>query len=107
MILSEKALRIRKTEVTIPCHLGIHARNAVCFIRFTKQFLSEIRLRKGTLVADGRSILGILVLGASWNSKLQIEIEGPDADIVVKAVEAYFRTDEHCADDDAMKRGIR
>ena len=107
MMLPEKPLRIRTTEVTIPCHLGIHARNAVWFIRFARQFRSEIRIRKGALVADGRSILGILVLGASWNSKLRIEIEGPDADMMVKAVEAYFRTDEHCADDDAMKRGIR
>ncbi len=77
------------------------------FINFARKFRSEIRIRKGALVANGRSILGILVLGASWNSRLQIEIEGPDADDMVRAVEDYFRTDEHCADDDAMKRGIR
>ena len=96
---SAEGTRVYRTEVTVPCHLGIHARNAVWFIYFVNQYRSNIRIRRGSVDVDGKSILGVLVLGASWNSKLQIETAGEDAEVAVKAIEDYFRTDEHCADD--------
>ncbi|MBI4115184.1 MAG: HPr family phosphocarrier protein [Candidatus Omnitrophica bacterium] len=99
MELESKDARIRKTEVTMPCQLGLHARTATRFILFAKQFSSDIRIRKGRLSVDGKSILGLLLLGATWKSKLVVEVEGDDAEMAIQAIETYFLMRENCADD--------
>ena len=90
---------IRRTEIIMPCRLGLHARTSAKFIFFTRQFDSEIRIRKGKHVADGKSILGILCLGASWKSKLLIEAVGLDADQAIERIKLYFQNHDHCDDD--------
>ena len=89
---------IKKVEVTMPCKLGLHARTATRFILFVRQFAARVRIIKGGLVVDGKSILGLLALGASWKSRLLIEVEGDDADKASQAIEAYFLVPEHCDD---------
>lgn len=89
---------VRTAMVTMPCRLGLHARTATRFILFARQFRSEIRIRKGRLVVDGKSILGLLLLGATWKSKLIIEVEGHDAENAIQGIEAYFLIQENCAD---------
>lgn len=77
--------KVRRVTVTMPCHLGLHARTAVNFINFAKEFYSTIKIRKGKYVADGKSILGLLTLGAAFNSILEIE--------------HYFLDQAHCVDE--------
>ena len=77
--LPKQEERIKRLTVTMPCHLGLHARTAVLFINFAKEFNSTIRTRKGKHVVNGKSILGLLTLGVAFNSKLEIEVEGDDA----------------------------
>ena len=89
---------IKKVEVTMPCRLGFHARTATRFIFFVRQFVSRIRIIKGELVVDGKSILGLLALGASWNSCLLIEVEGDDSEKASQAIETYFLYPENCDD---------
>jgi len=89
---------IKTIEVIMPCKLGLHARTATRFIYFVRQFTSKVRIVKGELVADGKSILGLLALGASWKSRLMIEVEGDDAAKASQAIEAYFLVPEHCDD---------
>ena len=91
--------KIMKTTVTMPCHLGLHARTAVNFINFAQEFCSTIKIRKGKYVADGKSILGLLTLGAAFNSKLEVEVVGDDSARAIKEIEYYFLDQSHCADD--------
>ena len=99
MALTGAASREIKTiEVTMPCKLGLHARTASRFILFVRQFRSSIRIIKGELVADGKSILGLLVLGASWRTKLRFEVQGEDAEHAIQAIESYFLIPENCLD---------
>ncbi len=86
------------TVITMPCQLGLHARVAARFIHFVQQFRSNIRIQKGRLEVDGKSILGLLLLGASWKSRLRIKAEGDDADSAIAQIESYFLTPEHCGD---------
>lgn len=90
---------VYRTEITMPCRLGLHARTSAKFIFFVRQFNSEIRIRKGRHVADGKSILGILCLGASSKSKLLIEAIGLDADQAIERIKLYFQNQDHCDDD--------
>ena len=91
--------RVKKVTITMPCHLGLHARTAVQFINFANQFCSIIRIRKGKYVTNGKSMLGLLALGAAFNSTLEIEVEGDDAARAIKEIECYFLDETHCADD--------
>ena len=89
----------RSITVRMPCRLGLHARTAARFLSFVKPFQSDIRIRLGSVEVDGKSILGLIMLGAGWGCLLQIEAEGCDAEEAIRQIGQYFSTDEHCADD--------
>ncbi len=55
----------RRTVVTLPNKLGFHLRLAARFVQCVKTFRSNISIRKGRMLADGKSILELLILGAA------------------------------------------
>ncbi len=81
---------VRTIDVTVPGRLGFHLRLAAQFVERVQGFHSRIRIRKGELRADGKSILDLLVLGAAWKSKLQIEVAGEDAAQTVESIKGFF-----------------
>jgi len=84
--------------VVIPCHLGLHARCAMKIVPFMKQFRSDIQIRKGSAVVDGKSIIGLMSLGASYGTRLEVEVMGMDAEMAQAAIEAFFNESNYCAD---------
>lgn len=90
---SKKPL-IRTIEITMPCHLGFHLRVISRFIVHAKRFQAKIRVRKGKIVADGKNIIGLLLLAAAWKSKLYIEAEGNDAEEAIARIKSFFQTEE-------------
>ena len=70
--------------------LGIHARPASVFVQAAADFESEItvtNLESGH-IADGRSVMSMLMLSAPQGTRIRLEISGRDAD---KAMEALSR----------------
>lgn len=63
---------------------GLHARPSQSFVRLANKFESQIFVKCEDEVADGKSILGMMMLAAGPGTKLKITAEGKDAD---KAVE--------------------
>lgn len=57
---------------------GFHARAAARFVNLASTFDSQIRIRRDNLEVNGKSILGILQLGASRGTRLELRIEGED-----------------------------
>jgi len=55
-----------------------------------KEFTSEIRLRNGKTVADCRSVLDLLSLGAANGTTVYLEATGDDATEAVNAITALF-----------------
>ena len=55
-----------------------------------KGFASEIRLRNGRAIADCRSVLDLLSLGASSGTTVFLEVTGEDAEEVVNVITAMF-----------------
>ncbi|MCA9398898.1 MAG: HPr family phosphocarrier protein [Candidatus Omnitrophica bacterium] len=91
--------KIQTIEVNMPCHLGLHMRTAAGFIGFSKRFESHITIQCREFVTDGKSIMGLLCLGASKGETLMITVEGEDADIACREIEAYFQQEENCYDE--------
>ena len=78
---------IEKT-VTIKNRAGIHARPAAILVEAVKNFnCSVIYAKEGSRI-NGKSIMGILTLGAAYNTQLMLIIDGQDEE---KAAEVLTR----------------
>ncbi len=73
---------------TIQNKLGIHARPAAQFVRAASGFESEITVSKDGESADGKSIMGVMMLAAGYGSTIEVTAEGGDADAALKAIGA-------------------
>lgn len=58
---------------------GLHARPAAMFVQMASKYNSNITLCKGNEKVNGKSIMGILTLGAQHKCKIILEIDGDDA----------------------------
>ena len=70
--------------------LGLHARPAADFVRLANTFASDIRIKRGRRVVNGKSIMGILTLAAAAGSRLTVAAEGPDAQDAVHALTQFL-----------------
>jgi phosphotransferase system HPr (HPr) family protein len=75
--------------------LGLHARAAALLVQTVNQFSSEVRVSKDGIVADARSIMALLTLGAAKESKIQVEIKGKDAEEALRAIERLVEKKFH------------
>jgi phosphocarrier protein HPr len=66
--------------------LGLHLRAAAAFVQAANRFKSEIDVQKDHLRVSGKSLLGILGLGANLGSELSLIISGPDAEAAMNAL---------------------
>ena len=74
-------------KLEIKNKLGLHARAAALFVQTVNKFSSQVTVANDGQTADGRSIMGMLTLGAPQGSKIHIEIIGEDADKALRAIE--------------------
>jgi phosphocarrier protein len=58
---------------------GLHARASAAFSRLAQTFSAEIKVSRGGMDADGKSIMELLSLGASKGYDIEITAAGADA----------------------------
>ena len=73
-------------EFTVTNKLGIHARPAAQFVKTASQYSCDIQVEKDDEQADGKSIMGLMMLAAGHGSVLIISTEGDDADEALAAL---------------------
>jgi phosphocarrier protein len=81
-----KVLESAKADVTILNRLGLHARPAMSLVDIANSFASDIRVRKGDQIVDGKSIMQLMMLAATEGTSLCITADGPDASAAVQAI---------------------
>ncbi len=69
---------IRK-KLTVMNKQGLHARPAAVFVQVANKFDAHITVARDNEKVNGKSIMGILMLGAEQGSVIEIEAEGKDA----------------------------
>ena len=69
-----------QVTTTIINKLGLHARAAAKFVGVTGGYGARVRIRAGERSADGKSIMGVMMLAARQGTQIEIEAEGDDAD---------------------------
>ena len=76
---------VKKME--IKNKLGVHARAAALLVQTVNRFSAQVTISKDGQSADGRSIMGVLMLAATQGSTIDVEAAGQDAEQAVKAIE--------------------
>lgn len=81
---------MREFSVTVNSATGLHARPASQLVSEASKFQSEIKLNKGDVSVNSKSIMGVLGLGVLTGDTVRITAEGVDEHEAVKALEALF-----------------
>jgi phosphocarrier protein HPr len=76
--------------VTIRNRAGMHARPAALLVKTASSFTSQIFIEKDNERVNGKSIMGVITLGATFNTQLKIIADGPDEGKAVDAIEKLF-----------------
>ncbi len=76
---------------TVKNKLGLHARPAALFVQTTNKFRSSVKVAKGEVEVDGKSIMGLMMLAAEEGSKVRIVANGEDEKDVLQAIEQLFQ----------------
>ena len=81
-------------EITIKNPQGLHARPAALFVQIASKYDAAVNVSKDKEKVSGKSIMGILTLGANQNSKIIVEVEGEDAEKILQELEAFLTSEE-------------
>lgn len=90
-------VQMLRARVIIPNKKGLHARASAKIVEASARFQSDIHVMRDGMSANGRSIMGLMMLAASQGKEVEITAQGPDAADALKAilalVEARFGED--------------
>lgn len=91
--MSQNAIAV----VTIANKLGLHARPAMLFVETAGRYDADVAVRRldQSEIVDGKSIMQMMVLAATRDTKIEISATGRDAEAAIAAlvelVEAKFQ----------------
>ncbi len=77
-------------EVVVRNRAGIHARPAALIVQTASQFASHIEFKKDHETINAKSIMGIITLGAGYNSAITIAADGTDEQEAVASLAQLF-----------------
>lgn len=83
-----------KKELIVKNRQGLHARPAAIFVQVANKFDSRITVRRDAEEVNGKSIMGILMLGAEKGSLIIIEADGADAQKALEELEKIISSEE-------------
>jgi phosphocarrier protein HPr len=69
---------------------GLHARPSASFVQTASRFQSEVQVEKDGQVADGKSIMDLMMLAASQGTDITVKVRGEDAQRLLAALEALI-----------------
>jgi phosphocarrier protein len=84
----------QEKEIIVMNTQGLHARPAAIFVQSASKYNSVITVQKGDEKVNGKSIMGILMLGAHHQSKIFLMIEGDDAEAAMSDLEGILSKEE-------------
>jgi phosphocarrier protein len=94
---SSKECDMIERMTTIQNRAGIHARPAALLVQTTKDFKCSIYIEKENERINGKSIMGIITLGAAYGTELKLITDGEDEkeamETLVKLFDSKFEED--------------
>lgn len=87
MVLIKKKFIVKNKQ-------GLHARPAALFVQVANKFDARITVRRNDETVNGKSIMGILMLGVEKGMPIIVEAEGSDAHLAILELEKIISTEE-------------
>ncbi len=81
-------------KLTVKNKQGLHARPAAIFVQVANKFESNITVCRDEEKVNGKSIMGILMLGAEQGSEITIEAQGKDAEAALVELERVVNRED-------------
>ena len=81
-------------ELMVMSPQGLHARPAAMFVQIASKYDCSITVKKGQEKVNGKSIMGILMIGAQHHSKITVTADGKDADAALSELEEFLSKTE-------------
>lgn len=72
--------------VALPAAVALHARPAANFVKTAMRFRSRVTVGANGKIADAKSILAVLALGATGGTTLLLNADGEDAPAALDAL---------------------
>jgi phosphotransferase system HPr (HPr) family protein len=85
---------IVKKKLIVKNKQGLHARPAALFVQIANKFDARITVKRNKEEVNGKSIMGILTLGAERGSSITIEADGDDAHLAILELEKIVGNEE-------------
>lgn len=87
-------MSVIKKKLVVKNKSGLHARPAALFVQIANKFDSRITVKRDNEEVNGKSIMGILMLGAERDSTIIIEADGEDAHLAMQELEKVVSSEE-------------
>jgi phosphocarrier protein len=69
---------MKTATVSIVNRLGMHARASAKFVTLASQFKCDVTLGRNGQQANGKSIMGIMMLAAARGTQVELSVDGED-----------------------------
>jgi len=76
-----------ETSLEIKNADGLHMRPAMQFVDVSSQYDSDIKVSNGETEVDGKSIMQMSMLAATFGTKLRVQASGTDAQDAIDALQ--------------------
>jgi len=86
--MGEKTVRTKPLKVKNK--LGIHTRAAAKLVTTATKFAAKIQLQHNDKIADCKSIMSVMLLGAAYGASLNLIVDGEDEAAAENAITALF-----------------
>ena len=77
-------------DILIINRLGLHARAAAQLVRMANEYPCDIRLSKDTQDSDAKSVMEVLMLGATNGTTLKLSADGDKEGEALKSIADLF-----------------
>ena len=77
-------------DLKILNRLGLHARPAALIAQTAAGFESDIELTKDNITINAKSIMGVMMLAAEFDSSVRVSAKGKDEVQAIQALEKLF-----------------
>lgn len=83
-------MTIIRGALVVGNELGLHARPAALLVQTAGRYKCGIKVVKGDVEVNGKSMMGLMMLAAEQGAELKFVLEGEDAPQAFKAIEKLF-----------------
>jgi len=79
-----------RQEITVENKLGLHARPSALLVKAATKYRSDFFIEKDGMKINGKSIMGVMMLAAEYNSKLTLIADGVDEAFLLEEIIQMF-----------------